>query len=54
MAPPVAQKFVITGVEKIGKERLLQAASQLIEVATKEEALSRLSKAWLEKQSKSK
>ena len=32
---PLAQKFVIPAAKKIGKELLLQAAPELIEVATK-------------------
>ena len=35
VALPLARKFVIPAAKKIGKELLLQAASELIEVATK-------------------
>ena len=35
VALPLAQKFVIPAAKKIGKELLLQAAPELIEVATK-------------------
>ena len=54
VALPLARKFVIPAAKKIGKELLLQAAPELIEVATKRKSLSRHSKAPLEKQSKSK
>ena len=35
VALPLARKFVIPAAKKIGKELLLQAAPELIEVATK-------------------
>ena len=35
VALPLAQKFMIPAAKKIGKELLLQAALELIEVATK-------------------
>ena len=50
VALPLARKFVIPAAKKTGKELLLQAAPELIEVATKKEkTLSRQSKARSEK-----
>ena len=54
VALPLAQKFVIAAAKEIVKELILQAAPELIEVATKRKSLSTHSKAPLEKQSKSK
>ena len=54
VAVRLARKFVIPAAKKIGKELLLHAAPELIEVATKRKSRSRHSKARSEKPSKSK